>query len=319
MIEHQLFPPEEYEQILRDAGSDLKLSKARDVITDAREFGGWTVEKLDVLKLYLRMYRRVAGGGSYVDGFAGNGLVRFKGSEQLHEGSASIALHSGAFKTLFLYERPRMARKLATYMTENFAERDVKRCRFGAGDFNDLVMDDLGANAISRDKPCFAFLDPNSTELRWETIEALANYKEYCPDPEHPKRPVQCKIELWVLLNTHQALARLRERQRRPDYEDSPQAKTMDRVMGGRSAWQAYLDEDRGPSHLAWLFQERLRGLGYRAARSHIILDPDNHRPQYYMVHASDHPAAFSFMRWAERQAVPGRSINEPLPGMRVG
>jgi three-Cys-motif partner protein len=314
-VDQHLFDPAEYGDDLEQAGRELKIPRARDVITEAREFGGWTIEKLQVLRLYLKMYRQVAGGGSYIDGFAGEGLVRVKDKSEQSEGSALIALRSTAFKQLFLYERPRVAAKLRNHLADNCTAREIERCRIRGGDFNELVREDMADDLIPREKPCFAFLDPNSTQLDWVTIEALSQYKSFVPNPDRPKHPHQCKVELWVLLNTHQALLRLRERTRRPGYETSPSALTMDRVMGGREAWQAYLEEaHRGPAYLAWLFERNLcERLGYRAARSLLILDPKSHRPQYYMVHASDHPAAFSFMRFAHRAGVPG-TLDIPLP-----
>jgi len=314
-VNQQLFDPSEYGDELAKAGHELKIPRARDVITEAREFGGWTIEKLQVLRLYLKMYRQVAGGGSYVDGFAGEGLVRIKNKSEHSEGSALIALRSTAFKQLFLYERPRVAEKLTAYLTGNCTAREVDRCRVLGGDFNALIREDMTSELIPRERPCFAFLDPNSTQLDWTTIEAMSQYKTFVPNPDKPKRPHQCKVELWILLNTHQALLRLRERTRKAGYETSPSALTMDRVMGGRDAWEQYLDEpQRGPAFLVHLFERSLSDrLGYRAARSHVILDPESHRPQYYMVHASDHPAAFSFMRFAHRAAVPG-TPDIPLP-----
>jgi hypothetical protein len=33
----------------------------------------------------------------------------------------------------------------------------------------------------------------------------------------------------------------------------------------------------------------------------HPIRDPGTNRVQYHMIHATDHPAAIEFMRWATR------------------
>lgn len=47
-----------------------------------------------------------------------------------------------------------------------------------------------------------------------------------------------------------------------------------------------------------------------------MILDPKTCRPQYHMIHASDHPRAFEFMRWAERKSSPYAGEKLALPGM---
>jgi three-Cys-motif partner protein len=265
--------------------------------------------------LYLRGYVRVAGNGTYIDGFAGNGRIKIKGSGELRDGSATLALKAGVFKSLLFYERPRKAKQLEAFIAESFSERMAKKCRVRGGDFNKLILDDLVEDLIPKDKPCFAFLDPNGTELAWDTVAQLASYKSFVPNNADPRHPRQCKIELWILLNTHQVLGRLRQPNRQ-EYADSPEAAALDRVMGGRRAWRAFLDEGRTPRYLAYLYSKGLMDeLGYRAARPHCIVHPLTGSPQYFMIHASDHPAAFTFMRWAQGEVVAGRSPNIALPG----
>src|SRR2546421_9773051 len=84
--EEQLFET----QLVRDARA-LRIPRPKHALDEAREFGGWTLNKLDVLALYLRMYRRVAGNGTFIDGFAGTGTVKIRGSGE-RPGSASVAL-----------------------------------------------------------------------------------------------------------------------------------------------------------------------------------------------------------------------------------
>ena len=241
------------------------------------------------------MYRRVAGGGSYIDGFAGTGLITVAGKPR--PGSPRIAISSGAFKDLHFFELPNQAAKLDRHLQRwvIFAKR--RQCTIHPGDFNKLVLELLNSGKIVKEKPCFAFLDPNSTELGWHTVEALAGYKGGGNGPA-------LKIELWILLNTYQALVRLMPHSEPAGYRTSPDAATLDRVMGSREAWWEIRTEKGRPEALASRYVERLEShLGYGAARAHLILDPKTKRPQYHMIQASDHPAAFSFMRWAEVEA----------------
>lgn len=50
-----------------DIDSTRAIRRARDPVTEFREFHGWTLDKLDVFDTYLKLYRRVAGGGAYID------------------------------------------------------------------------------------------------------------------------------------------------------------------------------------------------------------------------------------------------------------
>jgi three-Cys-motif partner protein len=280
------------------APKKLRIPIPRTAVEDARQFGGWTVSKLDLLEFYFRLYRRVAGNGTYIDGFAGTGSIRVTGQEVERPGSVSIALRSGAFKQLFLYERHRKAKALELYLADHFPTKDVDRCTVTPGDFNTNVRQHLAQELIPPDRPCFAFLDPNATDLDWSTVESLAAYKGAGNDGR------VLKIELFVLFNSHQALMRLLPRSFEPSHGASPSAKTMDRVMGGRAAWWDLYERGASPGAFANRYAERLHTeLGYGAALPHLILDPVSKRPQYYMIHAGDHEAAFSFMRWAERES----------------
>jgi three-Cys-motif partner protein len=295
-----LFDAADYnpEQFVRDATA-LHIPRPKRLLDETREFGGWVIDKLDLLALYLKQYRRVAGGGTYIDGFAGTGRIRVNGVDR--KGSAAIAIDSGSFREMLFFERPHKAKRLQTFIRDEIPERRTRQCSVYGGDFNQLIVPLLDDQAIPRDKPCFAFLDPNSTQLAWETVGRLAEYKGSRPDQG-------LKMELWILLNTHQALSRLMPREPPRDYEESGNARALDRVMGGREAWWDIFEQRRGPRTLAERYAARLTGeLNYGAARTHLILDRKTKRPQYYMIHAGDHKAAFSFMRWAEVQTAQER------------
>ena len=225
-------------------------------------------------------------------------------------GSAALAIRSRAFKTLLFYERPRMAKLLAAYIEANHP-RAAPRCRVRPGDFNQRVLEDLEAGLVPKDKPCFAFLDPNSTQLDWDTVAALARYKAGGAPPR------ECKVELWILFNTHQALMRLMPRDPDQSYATSPSATTVDRVMGGREAWWDLYQHQAGAGQFVMRYAQRLeRELGYGAARYQLILHSRTKAPQYYMVHASDHLAAHKFMFWAENATARDRSEDVRLPGL---
>ncbi|MHB8467665.1 MAG: three-Cys-motif partner protein TcmP [Acidimicrobiales bacterium] len=293
-------------------GHHIAISRAKDVVTDVREFaGGWTLSKLRVFELYLNRYRVVAGNGSYIDGFAGSGSLRVKGRAEDFMGSARIAMESTAFKDVWLFEKDKaIAELLDRTMRYHYPWRRRRRLRIVADDFNTAIVSVLAERQITTDRPCFAFLDPDSTQLDWETVALLAGYKE----PVAP--PTRCKVELWILFNSHQALGRLVDRQGDADYADSPRACALDRVMGGREAWWDLCEQRAHINVFARRYAERLQSeLGYGFAHAQLITDPDSTRPQYFMIHASDHPAAWDLMRWAKQQSNAFDNTIE-LPGM---
>jgi hypothetical protein len=67
---------------------------------------------------------------------------------------------------------------------------------------------------------------------------------------------------------------------------------------------------------------DRLRQLGYTFVTPQLVNDPKTGQAQYWMIHASDHDAAWSFMRWAKRSsnytpAIPLFPGFEPAPASR--
>jgi three-Cys-motif partner protein len=300
VAQDRLFSTEEFDREYRR----LVLSRPKRSVDEAREFYGWTAHKLEIFDLYLKLYRRVAGGGTYIDGFAGDGRIGIDGQER--PGSVARALDAGAFKQLRLYERPRTAKRLRVWVDQHSTVLQRSRTHVSPGDFNELVIGDLDPKVIPLNKACFAFLDPNSTQLNWTTVEALARYKADCSPPD------TCKIELWILLSTYHALPRLI-----PRNSAHLQVDTLNRWLGGETGWRDLYEGNRRPHWYAERFAERLMSeFGYGLARSITIRDPKSGRPQYHMVHASDHPAAHDFMRWAASHAHPKDSEAIPLPGI---
>lgn len=278
--------------VLDDAAKQLQIKpvRFRSSLDEARSFYGWTAHKLDIFELYMKLFRRVAGSGTYLDAFAGTGQISVYG--EVRPGSAGIAVASKAFKELRFYEKPRKATQLERWLDANTTPTVRKRCIVRPGDSNVAILEDLDAGAVSADRPCFALLDPNSTELAWETVVRLAEFKAPADPPE------QCKVEMWVLLNTHQVLMRLM-----PRVKGKPSFKVLDRWFGSREAWWDLYQNGSPPALFAFRYAARLRDLGYGAVQPMLIRDPKTSRPQYFMIHASDHPAAHSFMRWASRRA----------------
>jgi len=288
-----------------------KRSQRRaDAFEEARTFGGWTVDKLDLIKLYHRLYLQVAGGGTYVDGFAGSGRARIKGEVMERPGSVELAIADGSFSRLLVFEKsPRVVAQLRSNLSQKFGPKTLKKVWIRQGDFNKEVLSDLDAGNIPKDKPCFALLDPDSTQLDWSTIEALASYKGGDP-------PRDCRPELLILFNTDQALVRLIPREQDLEYADSAMARTLDRVMGGRKAWEDLNGPQLTAVDLMNRYRHNLQGLGYAYTTAVPILSIAGMKPrrQYFMVQASEHPKARDLMLWAETAMYRARGVEALLP-----
>ena len=302
------------DQLVVESESRRTIPPPRDLATEVREFHGWTLDKLEVFANYLKLYRRVAGGGAYIDAFAGTGKgSSSKNGKQVEsDGSSLIAAKSGAFASLDLIEKDQVRIDTLTAAVGALPTRMSDRIRIRQGDCNELIPELLGSGRLDATRPCFAFLDQESTQLDWRTIKILANWKTYEPPPAESGRPKTCKVELWILFNSHQVIYRLWP-QDRTRYPESFSPETLDRIFGGRDAWWDLWEEGQPANSLLQRFSDRLYELGYQYVMPQLIKSPDDGRPQYHMIHATDHPSAISLMRWAKR--ITDGFENQRLPG----
>jgi len=158
-----------------------------------RSWGWWTEQKLDILADYLAAFTRAstkAGATVYLDLFAGRAenVSRDRQERQIR-GSARRALDTRPeLSVLRFFELAATARNLDTALATEYPAR-IKDFRVVAGDCNATIAPALAGLTDLNWAPTFAFLDQQSTEVQWPTIERLARHK----------RDGKPKTELWLL------------------------------------------------------------------------------------------------------------------------
>jgi three-Cys-motif partner protein len=158
-----------------------------------RSWGWWTEQKLDILADYLVGFTRAstrAGTTVYLDLFAGrpDNVSRDRDERQIH-GSARRALDTRPpLSVLRFFELDATAKRLDNALKAAYPDR-VSDFRVVPGDCNTTIAAALTALAGLNWAPTFAFLDQQSTEVQWPTIECLARHK----------RKGMPKTELWLL------------------------------------------------------------------------------------------------------------------------
>ena len=310
-----LFNEADLNAMVVEIDSARSVPSPRDITVEVREFHGWTLDKLNVLELYLKLYRRVAGGGAFIDAFAGTGrgILDNPGEQGQRDGSSLIAAKSGAFSKLHLIEIDRHNFQALEQTIGTLPARTASRISTYQGDCNQIIPELLSRSELDNDRPCFALFDQESTQLHWSTIEAIAGWKQYEPPLTMAGRPKKCKAELWILFNSHQAIFRLWPNDR-DKYPESFSPSTLDRIFGSRDAWWDLWESGKPAKALVPRFAEQLKSLGYQYVLPQLIKNPETGMPQYHMIHATDHPSAVSFMRWAKRRT--DGYEDQPLPGL---
>lgn len=146
-----------------------------------RTIGDWTRDKLKVLEDYLPAYLGATTPALeriYVDGFAGPGTNILQGQDRVIDGSPLIALSARAvsgtrFSRLYFIEKDP---DLAAELERSVAERgESSRVTVICGDAN--VELPKAVQAHHKRAPIFVFLDPQGIDPRWDTIQAIAQWK----------------------------------------------------------------------------------------------------------------------------------------------
>ncbi len=155
------------------------------------------------------------------------------------------------------------------------------------GDCNIIIPELLARRPISDHEATFCLLDQRTFECHWSTVETLARYKK----SGH-------KIELFYFLPNSwlpRAVSRTKNVERL-------------RRWWGRDDFDAFLHLSQAKR--CSTFCERLKTeLGYTHVLPFPILErAHGRRIMYYMIHATDHPAAPTLMTYAYNTAV------HPLP-----
>ena len=177
------------------------------------QFGGnWTEEKLERVRKYLSAYATIMNKQpfrfAYIDAFAGAGYRTLKESENSSElmfpemlefldGSARVALKvEPQFDTYIFIEKDKDRFSKLEKLKDDFPHlRD--RIELVRADGNTHVQNLCSYNWLSSRRRAVLFLDPYGMEVKWQTIEAIANTKA---------------IDLWLLFPLGVAVNRLLRR-----------------------------------------------------------------------------------------------------------
>lgn len=154
-----------------------------------RRFGSLdaTGRKLEVIQTYLEMYQKALTGRGfhtvYLDAFSGTGEVRFSSplENSLVDGEVADVIEGSAvraaeidppFSELIFVEKSRA--KLEALESRFSSHRLRDRMSFSAADAN-IFIQEFCRTRNWRKERAVVFLDPFGSQVRWETIQAIAD------------------------------------------------------------------------------------------------------------------------------------------------
>jgi three-Cys-motif partner protein len=286
-----------------------------------RPWSFWTRAKLGILADYLGQFLTASylkvDEFVYLDAFAGEGIGLDRLSGEVFNGSARIALDAKApdgkgFTRLRYFETESRAGELEARLRGDYPGRNI---RVYGGDCNAQLPEALAD--LRRERvvwaPTFAFVDPDGLEVRWETLQALAEHKQ----------GYKTKVELWLLFATpglmrtltlpkpvaDASLLDLFDEEPGPAADSAPALRPEDEqratALYGTDDWRAIYDRrcngSFGPARardeylnlMRWRLEQTL---GYEKTHPMLVKREDG-VPLYHMIFATDHPAGDKIMR----------------------
>ena len=258
-----------------------------------RKWGWWTEQKLDVLGDYLTGFTtasKSAGKTLYLDLFSGQDQnVSRSRDEHVIRGSARRALDTEPpFTVLRFFELDSKAGRLEAALRSEYPRRNFQ---VEPGDCNDKISGVLAGLTDFNWAPTFAFLDQQSTEVRWSTLDALARFK----------RPDKWKAELWLLCASGLLPRGLRLRTGKLDTAVADQMTAMfgtDVWLGALTmAREGRLTGSQFRAELTNLMRWRLETvLGYKTTMVFKVTNTGGSEI-FDMIFATDHPVGEKIMK----------------------
>lgn len=273
--------------------SDPRPERARRI----NEERLWTGNKARLIQKYLVRFVQITKHGTYVDGFSGP-----QTPSKPESWSAGLVVGDGGpqlMRHFFLFEKDEAKVAVLEALAEESVDRDV---RVFAGDFNTRVDEVLRPDVIAPREATFCLFDQRTFECEWSTVQRIADYK----------RGQQYKVEAFYFLAQAWLDRALQSRTRAVSLEGVEK-------WWGRDDYGA-LKDMRGTDRARWMSSRFVDELGYKYASHYEIYQTrGGKRIMYFMIHATDHPAAQRLMGEAYNEVVkPPPALDQPALPFRV-
>lgn len=254
-----------------------------------------TVQKLEYFRKYLIAYLHATKRlpqKYYVDAFAGTGkciLCNEKcksrggkkcdnctnGKKRIVNGSALISLRieDNFDAYVFIELDQNNLKNLDSFLKQEFSEEKVKKVKLICGDSN-LKLQEI-AQKIPAYTGCLIFLDPEGSELYWDTVAALSKIK---------------RVDLLILYPYDMGLVRLTK-----TYKEK-----LDKFYGTTEwlkIYQTGMKASERKEKLLTLYKERLREIGFKYSEpKQIRQELRRGHPLYHLIFVSHNDTAIKIM-----------------------
>jgi three-Cys-motif partner protein len=281
---HPSDPPRQPE--LFDRGPSMPT----EVLQKALHHPIWTENKAKLIERYLYYFVMITKHGTYIDAFAG---PQSPGKDEMWAAKLVLESEPRWFRDFFLYEKDGGKVQALEALRQAQPVKPKRTVSIERGDSNVLLRQMLGQRKIRGKEATFCLLDQRTFECEWQTVVEVARYKG---PPHH-------KIEVFYFLANSWLCRALAAQKDTSDVER----------WWGRADWER-LREMSEAERLSAFVQRFKTDLGYASVKAYPIFErQDGGHRMYYMIHATDHPAAPSLMHRAYERAVRPKESMEQL------
>lgn len=254
-----------------------------------RDANPWALDKLAIVECYAAGFSRACSkkslGAQVVDGFAGPGINRIKGTDELVWGTPMVC--AGV--------EPPVTRVLAMDLgSDEFDALDQRtasmrgRVTVRRGDVNADLLPAM-RDVLDDRAPTLCILDPEGMDVDFATLARLSTF-----------RRGRTKAELLVLFPTHLGFLRVLT-EKEGGFAWAPERLTR---MFGTDAWQdiwerrkAGLSAAEATARYVQLYGRQLASLGYGHVLDRQVRQRGREgRLGYYLIFASQHPVGGTIM-----------------------
>lgn len=277
-----------------------------------RDWGAHSYEKLSILADYLNTFAKAAGGAPnrvYLDAFAGGTQNELRTTGEPFAGSAEIAVAATPpFTHLHLFEIDAKRIGELEQLRDAHPDRSIV---IHPTDCNAAMTNALAA--VPMKAPTFAFLDPDGLNLKWSTVEQLANHKRAYAEAND-----KSKVELYILFSSQGAVRWLGKDRGPAEARSFPHK--LAGIYGAWGPWERIwkarreLEIDPGAAKRAYVFlyMDRLAGLDYKYLLARPVKASGGEL--YVMIYATDNLAGRDIMSWAGGKERPRLGAPTPAP-----
>ena len=258
----------------------------------------WSRDKHHFLERYIDMFTTTMkdkrwSGLHYIDLFAGAGIERIRGTDELDWGSPLIAAQARyPFTGLHLCEeKPRLYEALKKRLAgRSPCTPPSVRCGDGNVLANEIV-EEIPQGSLS-----LAFLDPFGLDLDFKTLGVLSSSLRH--------------VDFIIYFPDRVDMLRNWELYRHQDGFGEGERSNMTRFFGDGAGWEGVCDRYSGaqrPARLRDCYEAQVKTLGYNYFEHQRIRDRDG-RPLYQLILCAKHELAAKLWQNAVGKGVDGQT-----------